>query len=129
MTLKDYLILMSIATGIAWGSWVYVLFQVDPHEAGLMGFVLFYVTLFASLVGTLAILGSIYRVVLRKRQHLVTREVRISFRHGMMVSAAAIVALILSTQNLLSWITLVLLFGAVGLLEYLFLLVQENHRE
>ncbi len=68
MSLKDFLLLMGVATALAWGSWIYVLFQVDPHETGLMGFVLFYVTLFASLVGTMAILGSVYRVVLRKRQ-------------------------------------------------------------
>ena len=129
MSLKDYLLLMGVATSLAWGSWIYVLFQVDPHETGLMGFVLFYVTLFASLVGTMAILGSVYRVVLRKRQQLITREVRISFRHAMMVSAGAVVTLILSTQDLLSWITLLLLFMAIGLLEYLFLLVQESHRE
>ena len=129
MPLKDYLLLMSIATGLAWGTWVYVLVQVDPQEAGLIWFALFYVTLFASAVGTLAIFGSLYRIVLRKRRHLVAREVRIAFRHAVMVSAAAMVALVLSTQNLLSWVTLAFLFGTVGLLEYLFLLVQESRRE
>ncbi len=129
MPLKDYLILMSVASGVAWGSWLYVLLQVDPLEAGIVGIILFYVTLFASLVGTLAILGSVYRVILRKRQQLVTREVRIAFRHSVMVSIGSIFALILSTKNLLSWITCLFLFAVIGLLEYFFLLVQESHRE
>lgn len=129
MELKDFLLIMTIGTALSWGSWVYVLFQVDPQEAGLTGLVLFYVTLFAACVGTLAILGSVYRVVLRKRHHLVTREVRISFRHALMVSLAAIMALILSTQNHWSWMAFIILAGVVGLVEYLFLLVQESHRE
>ncbi len=113
---------------LAWITWALVLFRMDPGEAGLIGFLLFYVTLFASLVGTLAVGGVLYRVLKLKRHHLIIREVRIAFRHGIILSLAGVVSLALSAQNLLTWWNLFGVFFIIGLIEYLFVLMEESRR-
>jgi Ca2+/Na+ antiporter len=119
---------MSIATLIAWGGWVFVVFTINPEEAGALSLILFYVTLFMAMLGTLAVIGIVYRIRLLKRDQLMIREVRITFRHAIMLSLALICSLFLSAQGLLTWWNFLALFVGVGVVEYLFLLMQESRR-
>ncbi len=115
-------------TLLAWMGWVLVLFRIDPQESGLPGLALFYLTLFVSLVGTLATFGVLYRVHLLKRRELLSREVKISFRHGVMLSLVAVISLALSAQALLFWWNFLALIIFVAAIEYGFLLVNESRR-
>jgi len=128
MPLRAYLILMSIGTAIAWAGWLFVVITIDPNEAGILSLILFYITLFVSLMGSLAILGIIFRVRWRKSNELLTREVKISFRHAVMLSAVGIVSLLLASLDLLTWWNFLALFIGVGVVEYLFLLSQQGRR-
>jgi hypothetical protein len=128
MNFKEYLLFMTIGTVLAWGAWVFVLLRVDPGENGLIGLLLFYVTLFVALIGILAIAGVLYRVKLLKRHQLVSREVKIAFRHAIIFAGVAVICLALSAQGLLFWWNVLALFALVGLVEYGFLLVQESRR-
>lgn len=120
--------LMLIGTSVSWASWVMVLFGVNPDESGFMGFVMFYLTLTMSLIGTL----SVFELSIRKmlgRDHLVlTRDVRTSFRHGVLFSLISVVSLALTTQGWFSWWVAVLILIASGCIEFLALVIQESRR-
>lgn len=89
---------------------------------------MFYVTLFVSLIGTFAMLGVYYRVGWLKRRQVMSREVRIAFRHGLMLSFVAVLSLALSAAALLTWWNMLLMIAFIGVVEYGFLLVQESRR-
>ncbi len=128
MSFRGYLVLMGLSTVIAWLGWVIVLFNIDPFASGAVGFVLFYITLWAGLIGTLTIAGLLYRVYALRRGDLVIREVRVSFRHALLLSLVSIIALILSAQGWFSWWVLVVLIVVAGVIEYISLVVQQSRR-
>jgi len=113
---------------MAWGGWFFVLYTIDPQEAGVLSLVLFYLTLFMAMVGTLAVIGVVYRRQRMSQVQLMIREVKIAFRHALMLSLALITSLILSAQGLLTWWNFLALFIGVGVAEYLCLLIQESKR-
>jgi len=129
MNLKSYLWLIALGTALAWLGWTLVILNIDPNEAGASGVILFYVTLFVSFVGTLALAGTLYRVRKPERRELASREVRISFRHAIMLSSVAIVSLLLASHGLLYWWNLLGLIALTGVIEYGFLLVGESRRD
>lgn len=119
---------MAGGTALAWASWVAVLWNVNPDEAGIPGFVLFYLTLCVALIGTFSVLGVVYRVHVLKRQHVVSREVRIAFRHAILLASMAVSSLALSTYGWLKWWVFLLLLALVGVIEYAALTIQESKR-
>ncbi len=42
MTLRQYLLLMGVATAVCWGALAVVVFKIDPYIAGTLAFVFFY---------------------------------------------------------------------------------------
>jgi len=128
MTFRAYLVLMGLSTALAWVGWLIVLFNVDPFQSGFLGFALFFITLAVGVVGTLTLAGLLYRVGLLKRKDVLIREVKISFRHALLLTAVSIIALILSAQGIFHWWVLVVLILIAGVLEYLSLLVQRSRR-
>lgn len=119
---------MGTGSVAAWLGWIMVLVRVDPIETGALGLLLFYVTLLAALVGTLSVGGVLYRLFVLKRQHVVMREARISFRHGLMLSSVAVISLALSAQSLLTWWNLLGLLCIVAVAEYIFVTMEESRR-
>jgi len=115
------MILIGCTTAVAWAGWVLVLLNIDPTQAGVSGVLLFYLTLFTSLVGALTLLGVFFRVHIANRKEIVLREVRIAFRHAVLLSATAVVALAFSSKGSFRWWLLPLLVLSVGGIEYVFL--------
>ena len=128
ISFQSYLVTMGAATIVAWMGWLITLFRVDPLETGILGLFLFYITLFTGLAGTFAVGGVLYRILILKRQDLVVREARISFRHGLMLALVAVVSLSLSAQSLLTWWNLLGVFLVIGIVEYVFLTMEESRR-
>lgn len=115
MTLSRYLILMIIGTLLCWLAWFLVVFQIDPFKASLISLFIFYVSLFLSLIGTFAIVGFLFRILLMKQKEPYFKQVKKSFRHSLFFALLIIFALILQSQKLLNWwniliILLVLIF-------------------
>ena len=128
MGYKQFIWMMVAATLASFVAWSYILFNVDPNEAGIFGFIVFYLILFLLCVGLLTLAGVVVRVHIRQRKATAFREVRIAFRHGVLLSSVAILSLVLSANSLLNkwWF-----FGFVivaGGLEYAALLMQESRR-
>jgi len=116
MTLRQYLILMSVGAVICWLAWFFVLGRVDPQQAGFFGFLFFYSSLFLSLAGTFSVIGFLIKKIILKNDQAVFHHVKSTFRQGMLAATVIILGLILLQTKLLTWwdaILLITLFAAV----------------
>lgn len=111
---------MAIATVAAWISWAVVLNGVDPTRSGLLGFVLFYLTLLMALFGTISLGEMLYRLW-RSKEELASRIAVRSFRHGILLTILFMSSLLLFSQGWFRWWTMLLVVVIVGLIEMTFL--------
>lgn len=116
MTLKKYLLVMSVLTAICWGIFIFVADLVNPETTNWLGFSLFYLALFIALVGTVALLGFVIRFVALKKE-LAFNLVRNSFRQSFLFACFIVSLLVLKSYALLSWINLLLLLVIFTILE------------
>lgn len=126
MTLSKYLGVMSILTAVCWGIFFFVASLVDPMATNWLGFVLFYLALFISLTGTIAIIGFILRFIALKKE-LAFNLVKVAFRQSFLFSLFVIIILILKSQSLFNWLNLLLLVIIFTILE-LFLISYQKSR-
>lgn len=120
MTLRQYLAWLAIGTLISWGALALVINYLTPATAGSTGFIFFYLALFLSLGGTITLIGFAWRYW-RHRDEVLFRHVSISFRQGMLLSLAVVIASWLHTNNLLTWWNTGLLVIGLTLLEFFWL--------
>jgi hypothetical protein len=117
MTLKMYLLIMSIASALSWAFFFFVIFSVNAFTTNWVGFALFYASLFISLIGTITLLGFVLRfTVLRKE--LVFRLVSAAFRQSFLFSFLVISILFLLSKDLFTWINAALLAMSLTVLEF-----------
>lgn len=126
MTLSKYLGVMSILTAFCWGIFFFVTSLVDPTATNWLGFVLFYLALFISLIGTTALVGFILRFIALKKE-LAFNLVKVAFRQSFLFSLFVIIILILKSQSLFNWLNLLLLMVIFTILE-LFLISYQKSR-
>ncbi len=117
MTLKKYLIFMSLATFVCWVAWAYIIWSINPEITNWIGFLLFYFSLFAALTGTAALVGFIIRFAALK-QKLAFRSVQDAFRQSFLFAALIVVSLLLLSRDLFTWLNLFLLIIGLSLLEF-----------
>lgn len=125
MSLRQYLILMGIATGVSFLLFLIVLNFFDP-AVGVVPLILFYTSLGLTLIGAISIFGFLIRHFLNPKE-LVFRDVLTSVRHGALVTIVIIVSLMLSHAEIFSLLSLFLLILSLGLLE-LYLVSKMNRR-
>ena len=111
---------MLLATLLCWLAFVAVIIYINPTEAGFIGFLLFYVSLFLSLVGFFALLGFFVRIWLLT-QPVVFKQVIIAFRQAIWFASLIVFCLILQSQKLLTWWTVILFIALLTFIESLFL--------
>ena len=114
MTLRQYLFLMSIGSFICWVAWFFVLGSIDPKQAGVAGFLFFYVSLFLALTGAVSVVGFLIRKRVVKNDDAVFHHVKHTFRQALLISAVIILGLLLLQAKLLTWwigVMLILLFA------------------
>ncbi len=128
MSLRTYILLMCLSTLLAWTAWGFVVMNVQPVGTGAIGPGLFYVTLFVSLIGSFTLIDLLARLVLFKQKGADFREVRISFRHAVLLSFLAVIALFLSSGGWLTWWAWIILIVVASAIEGLFLLAQSGRR-
>ncbi|MEA2088396.1 MAG: hypothetical protein U9O55_00965 [Patescibacteria group bacterium] len=116
MSFRAYIFLMLFATAISWAVWLTILFFINPFETDFLGFLFFYLSLFLSLVGTIAIIASIIRRVFIKDK-ILFRHVVISFRQAIFFSILIISCLLLQSQRLLTWWNMMFLVLALVVFE------------
>lgn len=126
MTLKNYLLVMSVLTAVCWGIFIFVASLVDPLTTNLIGFGLFYFSLFLALTGAGALIGFLVRVIARKKE-LTFNLVKLAFRQSFLFSLFIISLLILKAYHLFNWLNLALLLIIFTILE-LFLISYKKSR-
>lgn len=103
MTLRQYLILMSIGAALCWVAWFFLLFSVDPEHAGWTGFVFFYASLFLATLGSFSVVGFLIKKKLVKDDDIVFRHVKRTFRQGTFTAMLLISLLLLLQWRYLNW--------------------------
>ena len=117
MTLRSYLTTMIFATIICLTVFFFVVWTVNPQTSNIAGFLLFYISLFLSLVGAAAIAGFLVRFVGLKRD-LIFRSVKEAFRQSFLFAFLIVASLVLLSHDLFSMLNLILLIMGISVLEY-----------
>jgi hypothetical protein len=117
MSLRNFILFIILGTVLAWGAWIVVLVGISPTQAGISGFLMFYVTLGAALVGTASLLLAFIRIVVLKRRDVPSREIRTSFRHAALFAVVAVTSLALSANGMLQTWHVIALIAAMSLAE------------
>jgi len=120
MNLKKYLATMIALTLVCWAMFGYVVFTIDPTQTNIIGFAMFYSTLFISLVGTAAIAGFLIRFV-GLRRALAFKSVKEAFRQSFLFSLLVVIGLYLLSKDLFTWLNLFYLIGGLSILEFFLL--------
>jgi len=120
MTLKNYLSVMSGLTIILWGLFALTMSLISPETTNWLGFLLFYLSLFLALAGTISILGFLFRFKFR-HQSLIIQSVKTAFRQSFLFAFLIVSILWLLSQNLFSWLNLILLIIVISVLEFFLL--------
>lgn len=128
MNLSRYLILMTLATLLCWSSFFIVISSVNPFSTSLSGFILFYLSLLFSIIGTLSLLGFLVRNLFNKNQ-FITEQVIVSFRQSVWFSILIIVGLYLQSQKLATWWNLLILLVLLLVLEFYFVYRSDGEAE
>ena len=116
MTLRYYLILMSLGAFICWLAWFFVLSSTNPEQAGFFGFLFFYCSLFLALAGTFSVIGFLVKKIILKNDQIVFHHVKSTFRQGLLIAGIIISGLLLLHLDLFAWwsaILLILIFTTV----------------
>ncbi len=119
MSFKKYIIIMVVATIFALAGFGFVLFNIDPYEAGALGFTLFYSTLFFSAVGTLSLVMFVFRWIFNRNQPIFSLITK-SFRHGILLSILMSIFLILEQLESLTWWNMTLIIAMIITVEFFF---------
>lgn len=120
MSLRLYLFIMSAMTILCLTAFGAVVFTVDPETTNSTGLVLFYLSLFLSIIGATAIIGFVIRFIIF-RHELIINTVKIAFRQSFFFAAFSVAVLILLSRNLLSWLNLSILIIGLSALEFFLL--------
>jgi len=119
---------MLITTFVCWTAFLFVIWTVNPEETSRIGFLLFYASLFLSIVGTSAIIGFLVRFALLK-QNIVYRSVRDAFRQSFLIAFLINLVLFLSSKNLFTWLNLFFLVTGLSLLEFFLVSYQRPYAD
>lgn len=127
MTLKQLILIVLAATVICWLSWGLVLLQVDPTESGWTGLLVFYGSLFFSLLGLFFLSVLVFRRLTNKID-LEYKIVSASFRQSFFFALIVIGALFLQSKRFLTWWNIIILALGIGILEYFFLSYKKSSK-
>ncbi len=119
MTYRGYVSYMTLGTLMAVAVFLATIFSVSPYQ-GPAGILLFYLSLFLSLIGIFSLCGLGTRVLILRTKLMRLFVVRDSFRQAIFLSLFLIACLMLQKMVLLHWWSFVLLFVFVVSLEFFF---------
>ena len=97
-----------------------ILVYFTPAYSNTLIFSLFYLSLFISSAAIFSLLGLVIRKISHPRVSIsrASRQLWDSFRQGVFLSIILTVALLLQSKRLAGWWSILILVGAVGLIEF-----------
>jgi hypothetical protein len=111
---------MTSVTLFCWLAWLVVLFYMNPDEGGVVGFTMFYLSLFLALIGTFSLLGFFIRVWFSK-ETFIFRHLGVATRQSLWFSILLIVTLMFQGGGMLKWWSALLLVLFLVLMEFFFI--------
>ena len=120
MSLRLYLFIMSVMTAFCALVFGYIVFTVNPETTNGAGFLLFYLSLFLSIIGLAAIIGFVVRFIFL-RHELAIDKVKISFRQAFFFAFFIVISLWLLARGQLSWFNVLILIIGLSVLEFFLL--------
>ncbi len=108
MTIKTFISGASLCAIVGLTIWLLVLFFLDPTQAGTLGYVLFFLSLFLTVASVASLIGFGLRRVLRVQQ-LAAYSVRSALRQGIMLALFVCILLILVRLRVYQWWVAVIL--------------------
>lgn len=118
MNFKQYIILMSVSSLLAWLTWGFILFGINPNEAGLGVYFLFYISLLLAAACSFSILGLVLRVWLLKREQNISHQAGKSFRQAILLAGLTTGLLYFQSKNILNWWTIILFIAVLTMIEF-----------
>lgn len=117
MNHRRYLIPIALAAFLSWISWLLVIIKIDPYLSTKIALILFFLTLFSSLVCTFTIIGFIIR---RKVSHneILFSYIGISLRQAILLTFCALGSLFFLLLGVLTWWDGFLLVLIASLIEF-----------
>lgn len=135
MTIRVFIFGSFLAAIVGWAIWLAVILFLDPLQAGLLGFALFFLTLFLAVASTASLLGYLVRRLLAPAVFS-AYTVRVALRQGLWLSLFLNLLLLLHLLELYRWWLGVLLIIAFLSIELVFLSIDRlvtqrlnNHHE
>ena len=120
MTLRSYLWGIKIGTLLSLTALGFVVYYIDPDKSGIIGWILFFISLFLSLSGIFILsLTWIARKV--NKEKMAFSHLGMNFRQGVLLAFLAILLLLLQYFRVLTWWDGLLVAGGVFLIELYFL--------
>lgn len=117
MTLTVYLWGIRLFTLLSFSAWLGIVIAVDPIQAGMVGIVLFFLSLFAFFVGALTlVLMSLYCRVLGTTS--AAHHLGSVFRQASLFSLFFVGIILFQKENILNWWDALLLFAATLIIEF-----------
>ncbi|MFH1233724.1 MAG: hypothetical protein V1649_03710 [Patescibacteria group bacterium] len=120
MSLRSYLIIMTLATLLCWAGFGMVVWIVNPEVTNWVGFLLFYLSLFLAIVGATAIIGFVIRFIGLRRE-IALNSVVTAFRQSFLFAFFIVAILFLIAHNLFSWLNAGLLIISLSVAEFFLL--------
>jgi hypothetical protein len=93
---------MSLSTIIAWFTWIFVIFNIDPFETSVLGIIFFFFSLSIGLIGLLSLVILAIYYFFGNEDLPIFRYVSISFKQSFIISFFLILFLILQINALLN---------------------------
>jgi len=118
MNLRQYIAFFSFGTLVAWAAWAVVLVNIDPVSSGIPALIIFYITLFAALMGSFTTTGTIIRAYRFKKRDLEDIIIT-SLRQSLMLSVLIETSLILLSVEHLNLLTVGGVVLVIAIIEFI----------
>ncbi len=115
MTLRSYILFMTISTAMLWAAWLFVLAVMSP-DSGSLAVILFSVTLFFAISAAASVAGLLLRRWARSDDP-VHRQVATAFRQSLLFAGLFLASLFFQRAGMFGWGVLLALLLAATLLE------------
>ena len=125
MTTKQFVILMGISTLICFGALIMVLFFINPETTGILGFLLFYLSLFFGMTGIMSLIGFLVRSIFTHKFEIF-EQAQISFRQGLFFGLILAGSMFMQSNRLLTWLNASLLVILLTVVEFLIISLKKT---
>jgi len=111
------MLIFAFGTLISFSAWFMILMNIDPISTGAFSLALFFITLFAFIVGFFTTSGTLVRS-LRNTKQDPEEIIRTSLRQSFFLGILVIASLILLHLDLFIWWIIILMVGLLTLIEF-----------